>query len=105
MEVMIYLSCHGHKDSTPCRECRQLLDYAKLRLESCRFGSEKPVCATCLFQCYESTRREQLQAVICRAGPRMTWRYPWLSVRYWLDGLRRAPSGAMQMDCSSWGTE
>jgi len=26
------------------------------------------------------------------AGPRMLWRHPVLSVRHWLDGLRKAPS-------------
>jgi hypothetical protein len=77
IEVMVQFYCHTHPDAAPCPECRKLLDYAKARLASCGFASEKPLCATCAFRCFESTRREQLQTVIGYAGPRLLWRYPW----------------------------
>ena len=37
-----------------------LLDYAAIRLERCRFGMEKPVCAKCPVHCYQPARREQI---------------------------------------------
>ena len=37
---------HGCREAL-CPECQGLLDYARLRLERCRFGLQKPVCAKC----------------------------------------------------------
>jgi Nitrous oxide-stimulated promoter len=76
----------------PCAECQGLLDYAAIRLERCRFGLEKPVCAKCPVHCYQRARREQVRTVMRYAGPRMLWRHPILSLRHLLDGFRRAPA-------------
>jgi hypothetical protein len=94
--AMISCYCQGHHHAGPalCRECWQLLDYAALRLERCRFGVEKPVCAKCPVHCYHPIRREQVKAVMRYAGPRMLWRHPILSLRHWLDGFRQAPGVA-----------
>jgi Nitrous oxide-stimulated promoter len=90
MEAMIRLFCYDqHAQSPPCPDCRQLLDYARLRLERCRFGAQKPTCARCPVHCYQRVRREQIKAVMRYGGPRMLWRHPWLSLRHWLDGFRR----------------
>jgi hypothetical protein len=91
---MIGCYCEGHHDAGAalCPECQGLLDYAALRLERCRFGAEKPVCAKCPVHCYQPARREQVKAVMRYAGPRMLWRHPLLSVRHWLDGFRKAPA-------------
>jgi len=91
--AMIGCYCEGHHDARGalCPECQGLLDYAALRLERCRFGAEKPVCAKCPVHCYQPARREQVRAVMRYAGPRMLWRHPVLSLRHWLDGFRKAP--------------
>ncbi len=81
---------HGTKDAL-CPECQGLADYAALRLERCRFGPEKPVCAKCPVHCYQPARREQVKAVMRYAGPRMVWQHPILSLRHWFDGFRKAP--------------
>ncbi len=88
MAAMIGCYCRGHHrtSNTLCRECQGLLDYATARLERCRFGAEKPVCAQCPVHCYQPARREQVRAVMRYAGPRMVWQHPILSLRHWLDG-------------------
>lgn len=87
-----YCRGHHHVETALCPECRQLLDYAAVRLERCRFGLEKPVCAKCPVNCYQRAQREQVRAVMRYAGPRMLWRHPILSLRHWLDGFRKAPA-------------
>jgi hypothetical protein len=42
--------------------------------------------------CYQRNRREQVRAVMRYAGPRMLWEHPVLTVRHWLDGMRKAPA-------------
>jgi hypothetical protein len=93
--AMIRCYCMGHHAAARaalCPECQGLLDYAALRLERCRFGAEKPVCAKCPVHCYQPARREQVRTVMRYAGPRMLWRHPVLSLRHWLDGFRKAPA-------------
>ena len=86
-----YCEGHHHVNTALCPPCRELLDYAAVRLERCRFGVEKPVCVKCPVHCYQRARREQVKAVMRYAGPRMLWRHPILSLRHWLDGFRKAP--------------
>ena len=90
--VRCYCRDHHTASTTLCAECQGLLDYAAVRLERCRFGIEKPVCAKCPVHCYQRARREQVRAVMRYAGPRMLWQHPILSLRHWLDGCHRAPS-------------
>ncbi|MGA2176057.1 MAG: nitrous oxide-stimulated promoter family protein [Verrucomicrobiota bacterium] len=94
MEAMIRIHCRDHHKATAalCPECQQLLDYASVRLERCRFGAEKPTCAKCPVHCYQRARREQVKVVMRYAGPRMLWEHPVMSLRHWLDGFRRAPA-------------
>jgi hypothetical protein len=91
--AMIVCYCRGHHATTDglCPECQELADYAALRLERCRFGPEKPVCAKCPVHCYQRARREQVKTVMRYAGPRMLWQHPILSLRHWFDGFREAP--------------
>ena len=88
--AMIGCYCRGHHatQTTLCPECQGLLDYATVRLDRCRFSSEKPVCVECPVHCYQPARREQVIAVMRYAGPRMLWQHPILSLRHWLDTRR-----------------
>jgi predicted amidophosphoribosyltransferase len=87
IETMVRLYCRDHHHGESCAECQGLLDYASLRLDRCRFGTEKPTCAKCPVHCYQKNRREQVRVVMRYAGPRMLWEHPLLSLRRWLDGL------------------
>ncbi len=89
IRAMLQLFCrHHHGSGAPlCPECQSLLDYAGVRLERCRFGTEKPTCAKCPVHCYQRDRRTQIKEVMRFAGPRMLWTHPILSLRHWLDNL------------------
>ena len=92
VEAMIELYCRA-QHLTPvglCDECAELADYARARLEHCRYGDEKPTCANCPVHCYKPAMRERIRAVMRYAGPRMLLRHPVMAIRHLLDG-RRAP--------------
>jgi len=93
MSAMVRCYCRlQHQVDPLCPQCQELLQYATLRLERCRFGPEKPTCAKCPVHCYQRDRREQIKAVMRFAGPRMLWEHPLLSLRHWLDAFRRQHS-------------
>lgn len=71
-----------------CPECKQLLDYALMRLERCPFGAEKPVCAKCPIHCYKPAFRERIRRVMSFAGPRMFLRHPVLAAGHVLDKIK-----------------
>ena len=75
-----------------CPECADLLAYARLRLERCRYGAEKPTCATCETHCYRPEMRERARVVMRYSGPRMLRRHPVLAVAHLVDG-RKTPAG------------
>ena len=54
-----------------CPDCREVLDYARQRLDKCPFGEGKTTCANCRIHCYKPAMREQVKAVMRYAGPRM----------------------------------
>ncbi|MDD5260979.1 MAG: nitrous oxide-stimulated promoter family protein [Methylacidiphilales bacterium] len=95
--LMVRCYCHERHGSPVelCMECRQLLDYAGLRLQRCRFGEAKPTCAKCPVHCYQRNYREQIKTVMRYAGPQLLWRHPILSLLHWLDGFRKAPEIAV----------
>jgi len=101
IDAMVHCYCRNRHHTTGglCDECQGLFDYATLRLDRCRFGSEKPTCANCPVHCYQRERREQIKVVMRYAGPRMLWRHPILSVRHWLDGFRKAPPVNREPTC------
>ena len=93
MAAMVRIYCRDKHATASgfCAECGGFLDYAGVRLERCRFGNEKPTCATCPVHCYQRDRREQVRVIMRYAGPRMIWEHPVMSLRHWLDGFRQAP--------------
>jgi len=91
--VMVELYCrekHGSQEA-PCAECRELLDYANLRLDKCPFRERKPTCANCTIHCYKPAMRERVKTVMRFAGPRLMREHPFLSLMHLADGLRKPP--------------
>lgn len=74
-----------------CDECRELLDYAFLRLSKCPFQENKTTCGKCPVHCYKPGMRRKIQEVMRYVGPRMILTNPVLSIRHALDGLRKEP--------------
>jgi len=105
MRVMIRMYCVGHHQglqapfeielpSGPrardglCHECAAVLDYSFRRIESCRFGDEKPTCAQCAVHCFRPETRDHVRTVMRYSGPRMTIRHPYLALRHLLDARK-----------------
>lgn len=89
VEIMIRLFCHQqhHQENGLCPECQELLAYAHKRVDSCKFGVQKPTCAKCTVHCYKPSMRERIIAVMRYSGPRMILHHPVSAVRHLLDGL------------------
>jgi hypothetical protein len=75
-----------------CADCAELLAYARLRLEKCRYGADKPTCANCETHCYSPAMRERVREVMRYSGPRMIKHHPVLAVAHLVDG-RKTPGG------------
>ena len=91
--LMVRLFCRSHHDPQDelCPACAALLDYARQRLDRCRYVSEKPTCAACPIHCYKPVMRQRIRAVMRYAGPRMLYRHPAAALRHLLDARRRPP--------------
>lgn len=90
VEKMIKIYClakHG-KATGLCEECQELLDYAAIRLQHCKFDEDKPVCADCPIHCYHPLMRGRIIEVMRVAGPRMMFKHPILTVLHFLDACR-----------------
>jgi len=81
---MLHIYCrlkHG-QGKLLCPSCKQLENYAYVRLERCTFGEEKPACQTCLIHCYDYEEREKIREVMRFAGPRMLFYHPIEAIRH-----------------------
>jgi hypothetical protein len=94
VQAMIRIYCGGQHgmQGRLCRDCKDLLQYARERLEKCPFQEGKPTCADCAVHCYRRSMREEIRAVMTYAGPRMPYRHPILAVRHLTEGLRKHPT-------------
>jgi hypothetical protein len=88
----IYCSDQHQGDGGLCAECSQMLDYAQHRLTTCPFQQAKPACNHCEVHCYAAEMRNRVKEVMRYAGPRMTLRYPLLSLLHLFDKFRKAPA-------------
>lgn len=88
---MIALYCHDHHGTAGalCESCRELNEYAQLRLQKCPYQEYKSTCAKCLTHCYKPDQREAVRKVMAYAGPRMLTKHPWLAIMHLLDGLKK----------------
>lgn len=105
LETMVRLFCHGqHHGRDLCPECQQLLAYSTARLESCRQGSDKPICESCSFRCFMPAWREKIRAVREATKTRMLWQHPQMSLCHWIDSFHHARPRPHR-EYSSWGCE
>lgn len=93
--VMVSMYCRAHhgdaRDADDvCASCAELVEYAHLRLERCRYGVDKPTCTNCPTHCYRPEQRQRVREVMRYSGPRMLRSHPVMAVRHLLDGRRRA---------------
>ena len=77
VEQMIRLYCRKCEGNTTlCPSCMELLDYARCRLDRCRFGGQKPTCKKCPVHCYRPDMKERIRSVMRWSGPRMIIYHP-----------------------------
>ncbi len=89
---MIEMYCRAHHGGRGlCDECREMLEYARRRLEKCPYGEGKTACNRCPVHCYRKEMREKIRTVMRYAGPRMIYRHPAAAVRHLLDCRRKEP--------------
>ena len=82
--VMIKLYCkqkHKIKEEL-CGNCHELLEYAYERIDNCKFANNKPVCAKCRIQCYETEMRKEIRNVMKFSGPRMLLSHPLIAIEH-----------------------
>src|SRR5574344_349569 len=81
---MVALYCrHKHRhDGGMCPECRELLDYALVRLAKCKFGERKPPCVNCPIHCYKADKRKRIARVMRHSGPWMLLYHPLMTIRH-----------------------
>jgi hypothetical protein len=87
VKTMIKLYCTDHHTLTLelCRDCDELLQYAHTRLELCKFGENKGVCADCSIHCYKKEMREKIQGIMRYSGPRMVFSHPMMALQHIID--------------------
>ena len=71
---------HNHHTSDLCFECKELVDYAKLRSAKCPFMKDKTFCVNCKIHCYKPEMREKIRTVMRYSGPRMIIYHPVLAL-------------------------
>jgi hypothetical protein len=93
VEVMIRRYCinnHG-RNRELCSECRELLLYARKRLQHCPFQEGKTSCGNCTVHCYKPEMRKKMCRIMRQVGPRMIFTNPIMGIRHIIDGLRKNP--------------
>ncbi len=91
ISTMLRTYCRVHHPSNGtelCPACAGLRDYARRRLEYCRFGENKPACVNCPVHCYKTDMREAVRQVMRWAGPRLLLHHPLLAIRHLIDERR-----------------
>ncbi|MCI5144043.1 MAG: nitrous oxide-stimulated promoter family protein [Candidatus Electrothrix sp. AR3] len=94
VELMIRRYCrmqHNCDGEKLCKECEELLSYAKFRLAHCPFQEGKTTCGKCPIHCYKSIQRKRIQKVMRTVGPRLILTNPLIALQHMLDGIRKKP--------------
>lgn len=90
--VLIYCKAHhGSQKGALCPSCHELLDYALVRLERCRYAHKKPTCGNCPAHCYKPSMKEKVMEVMAYSGPRMSYRHPVYALYHFFDSFRPVP--------------
>ena len=98
VENMIGIFCRDHhqKEGELCHECRELVEYARFRLENCPFQENKTTCGNCPIHCYKPGMRKKIRDVMRYSGPRIILHHPLLAIGHMIDGLRKKPGPKKQ---------
>ncbi len=87
--IRIYCRNHHQTNADLCVDCRDLTDYALLRIDRCPFAPDKPACNKCPVHCYQPQMRERIRTVMRYSGPRMLLYHPRLAILHLFDSLTK----------------
>jgi len=83
VEAMIKIYCkNNHGFATLCNQCSELLDYAILKLEKCKFGEQKPSCKKCRIHCFNNENKILIKKVMRFSGRRIIFKHPILTIKH-----------------------
>ena len=88
---MIALYCrknHHTAKGELCEECRELNDYAVMRIDKCPFMETKTFCSNCPVHCYKKDMREKIRQVMRFSGPRMIFYHPVPAIRHVVETMK-----------------
>ena len=82
LERMIRLYCKAKHNTKTflCKECSELLVYAKSKSNDCPFEENKPASSICTVHCYQKRERDKIKQVMRYAGPRMIYINPLMAI-------------------------
>jgi hypothetical protein len=89
--IKIYCKAHHNPEKIPCKECKELLEYAVERLSDCPFQSNKPTCKNCTVHCYKEPYKSQIRKVMRYSGPRILFSHPIIAIRHIFNGFKKSP--------------
>lgn len=88
---MIELYCrgnHGSKGGALCDECRELTEYANLRVDKCPFMETKTFCSNCKVHCYKPEMQEKIRKVMRYSGPRIMLYHPVMAISHVIESKK-----------------
>lgn len=105
VEAMLRIYCRDHHGAhgAICGECSELLNYARARLDRCRYQERKPTCGNCPIHCYKPSMKTKIVDVMKYSGPRMTLRHPYYALMHFLDGFVKPPREARRTKAEGRG--
>jgi hypothetical protein len=86
--VKIYCKDHHGTKKSLCSECVEIKDYAKSRLENCRYQEKKPVCGKCGLKFFNNKFRDETEKMFMYSGSRMFFQHPILGIQHICDSFK-----------------
>lgn len=88
IKAVFHLYCQKvHGGQQLCVQCEALLRYERERTRDCKYKQVEKSCTECQLQCYADNKRLEINHVIRWSEARISWKQPWLLIRYYLHRL------------------
>lgn len=88
--IQLYCKAKHNPETILCKDCSELLVYAKMKSHDCPFEDNKPACSICPVHCYQKKKRDKIKQVMRYAGPRMIYVHPLMAIDHFIS--KRKPA-------------